>query len=54
MNAKKSFLMVYVVTNGCYENTKMKLWSIIAYQNYDTVEFFYYKQKMIVKFNYVL
>ena len=34
--AKKSFLMVYIWTDDCYENIKI------------------YKNKMIVKFNYVL
>ena len=28
--AKKSFLMVYVGTYGCYENTKINVWSTIS------------------------
>ena len=52
--AKKSFLVVYVGTCDCYENIKTKLWSTISKLKPRHVGIFYYKKKMIVKFNYVL
>ena len=48
---KKSFLMVYIETYGCYEIIKIKP---IYNENLDPVEIFNYKKKMIAKFNYVL
>ena len=51
---KKTFPMFYVGTYDCYENIKIKLWSTTRILKPCHVEFFCYKNKMIVRFNYIL